>query len=340
MLKETDSIDELVCPKCRSGIAIRRLTDGSVSSLREIRCPGCRVVYPIIEGVPHFAKQLGEQAANANSFGFAWKGFWRGLFGKDSVFGLKIADTTEYFLKSLGIEAQDLKGATILDAGTGSGRVPMGLRAHDCLVYAVDIHNGLGLVNKAIATSSVRVYQADLMNLPFRDNFFDYVWSSGVIHITPDTEKAFNALTRKVKPGGRLFVSVYGTTLHHYRLFRRLLPFSRHLPPVLNYLLSSVIAVPLYVIFNVGLFCVRLMRGKQSPPYAVLGFSIENIEYKSYPSIVLNLFDQLHPRYQREHSVGEIQRLFESSGFTRIEATNVVGMVEMRGVKERTATPA
>src|SRR5437762_13452880 len=82
------------------------------------------------------------------------------------------------------------------------------------------------------------------------------------------------------------------------------------------------------------------MRSKQSTPFAVLGFSIENIEYKSYPSIVLNLFDQLHPRYQREHSVGEIQRLFESSGFTRIEATNVVGMVEMRGVKERTATPA
>ena len=328
--------EELMCLKCREDIVVSRAENGSLGSRSELRCPACEHVYPIVDGVLHFSRNLNEQDASASSFGFAWTAFWRGRFGKDSVFGLKIAGTTAYFLNSLGIEEQHLKGSKILDAGTGSGRVPMSLRDHDCLVCAVDTHDGLGVVNKAIGTASIHVYQADLMELPFKNNLFDYVWSSGVIHHTPDSREAFKALASKVRPGGRLFISVYGKMLHPYRVFRRLLPFSSRLPLMLNYVLASVISVPLYAAFNGVLFCVRLTARRQRPPYTVLGFSIENIDRKSYRAIVLNVFDQLHPVYQREHSAEEVEGWFQSNGFKDIVATNVVGMVEMRGVKAGT----
>jgi hypothetical protein len=151
---------------------------------------------------------------------------------------------------------------------------------------------------------------------------------------TPDAEGAFRSLAAKVKPGGRLFVSVYSNDLHHYRLIRRLLPFARYLPPTANYILSALLAIPLFVVFNTVLFLVRLLRGNQQPPYAILGFKIENTDPKSYSSIVLNIYDQLHPRFQTEHSIDEVEGWFVSNGFEEVVATEAGGgMSAARGVR-------
>ncbi|MBY0421693.1 MAG: methyltransferase domain-containing protein [Parvularculaceae bacterium] len=53
------------------------------------------------------------------------------------------------------------------------------------------------------------VVQADLMLAPFADNIFDFVIADGVLHHTPDTRAAVEALFRKVKPGGQFFFYVY-----------------------------------------------------------------------------------------------------------------------------------
>jgi SAM-dependent methyltransferase len=181
--------------------------------------------------------------------------------------------------------------------------------------------------------SSAYFFQADLMNLPFEDGFFDIAWSSGVIHHTPDAPQAFGAIARKVKPGGRFFVSVYGKDRHHYRLFRRLFPFARHLPVSLIYLMSVVLALPLFFAFNGALFMVRTLHRNENPPYRFLGFMIENLNYKSYGSIALNLFDQLHPPYQSTHTVDEVQQWFKSNGFCETVVTESIGMVGIRGIK-------
>lgn len=50
---------------------------------------------------------------------------------------------------------------------------------------------------------------ADSENLPFDDNSFDLVWSWGVIHHTPNTEKAMREIVRILKPGGRAKIMIY-----------------------------------------------------------------------------------------------------------------------------------
>jgi len=323
-------VDELSCPDCGGG-----LTATGAEEVRDpaITCQRCHKRFPVIRGIPHFATYLQDQAETASSFGFAWKAFWTGSFDKKSIFGLKTAETKRHVLSCFGIDERQLSGAKMLDAGTGSGRIPMALRDARCVIYGVDIHKSLDLVKDAIASESVRICQADLMKLPFEDGSFDFVWSSGVIHHTPNTASAFAALARKVKPGGRMFISVYSIARHHYRVFRHLLPFAPKLPTWATYALASFIAVPLFVGFNGILLLVRTTRGNQPPPYSVMGFSIEDIEHKSYRSILLNLFDQLHPKYQHEHSVEEVAQWFARNGFVDVVPTNVVGMVEMRGVK-------
>ena len=50
---------------------------------------------------------------------------------------------------------------------------------------------------------------ADAENLPFEDNSFDAVYSWGVLHHSPDTQKAVHEVYRVLKPGGTAKIMVY-----------------------------------------------------------------------------------------------------------------------------------
>jgi len=330
-------LKELECPACRGAIEWRekRSPSSPAPADRHLACRACDHSYPIIHGLPYFAPQLGEQKRTAVSFGFEWKGFWDGLFDRGDVFGLDFRETANYFLNSLGIRPSDLAGAKVLDAGTGSGRIPISIHSMGCCVYAIDIHESLPVVAERLRDlDAVTFFQADLMRLPFKDANFDFVWSSGVIMATPDAQKAFRSIASKVRPGGKLFVSVYGKDRHHYRLFRHLLPFAHRFPPTVNYLVSAILAVPLYLAFNGILAWVRAWKHRKQPPYRILGFSIENTRPKSFRSILLNLFDQLHPMFQTEHSVREVRAWFEENGFEDLVVTESTGgMTAVRGTR-------
>ncbi len=50
---------------------------------------------------------------------------------------------------------------------------------------------------------------ADGEDLPFEDANFDVVYSFGVIHHTPDTQKTVDEMYRVLRPGGRAIIGVY-----------------------------------------------------------------------------------------------------------------------------------
>lgn len=68
---------------------------------------------------------------------------------------------------------------------------------------------------------SPTVVQGDAENLPFDDATFDVVFSNGVLHHTPDMDKAFMEALRVLKPGGEFWVTVYhrGSVFYLGRLF-------------------------------------------------------------------------------------------------------------------------
>ena len=118
--------------------------------------------------------------------------------------------------KKWGIDLDWFAGKTCLDAGCGGGRFVVALAR----LGAKEVQ-GIDITNAAVAVAEERirerklgdraqVRQGSVLELPFPDKYFDYVVSSGVIHHTPDPKKAFGELTRVLKPGGKLFLSVYG----------------------------------------------------------------------------------------------------------------------------------
>jgi len=100
----------------------------------------------------------------------------------------------------------------ILDAGTGLGREAIQFgevcRAGD--VFAIDLSEA---VDAAYANTrvhpNIHIIQADIMNLPFRRRVFDFIFSEGVLHHTPNTQSAFHALAIHLAPKGEIALYVY-----------------------------------------------------------------------------------------------------------------------------------
>lgn len=118
--------------------------------------------------------------------------------------------------KSWGIDLEWFKGKTCLDAGCGGGRYLVALsRLGAAKVAGIDIsEDAVKAANQRLETRGLspvaHAQRASVLEIPFPDASFDYVVSSGVIHHTPDPKRGFRELVRVLKPGGKLFLSVYG----------------------------------------------------------------------------------------------------------------------------------
>jgi SAM-dependent methyltransferase len=107
----------------------------------------------------------------------------------------------------------EVRSRDVLEVGVGFGAdhvelarsQPASLRGIDLTQRAIDsTKERLGCYGLD-STLSV----ADAEHLPFDDNSFDFVWSWGVIHHTPNTERAAAEIVRVLRPGGIARVMIY-----------------------------------------------------------------------------------------------------------------------------------
>jgi SAM-dependent methyltransferase len=77
-------------------------------------------------------------------------------------------------------------------------------------VFALDVSDAAFTVHENVEDlANCHAIQADLMEVPFEDESFDFIMADGVLHHTPDTRAAVEALYRKLRSGGRMFFYVY-----------------------------------------------------------------------------------------------------------------------------------
>ena len=96
----------------------------------------------------------------------------------------------------------------VLDVGCGTGFATEGLLERTDNVHGLDqsSHQLERAWEKFGKTDQVRFYRGDAERLPFADDAFDAVWSSGSIEYWPDPVAALAEFRRVVKPGGRVLV--------------------------------------------------------------------------------------------------------------------------------------
>jgi len=99
-------------------------------------------------------------------------------------------------------------GDRVLDVGSGTGFATEGLLDYTDNVYCLDqsIHQMEKAFAKFGKQGDVRFHRGDAERLPFADNTFDHLWSSGSIEYWPNPVDALVEFRRVTKPGGRVLV--------------------------------------------------------------------------------------------------------------------------------------
>ena len=110
----------------------------------------------------------------------------------------------------------------VLDVGCGTGFATEGLLEHVDTVHGLDqsVHQLGRAEAKFGRTGPVRFYRGDAERLPFPDDTFDVVWSSGSIEYWPNPVATLAEFRRVARPGGQ--VLVVGPDAPKRSVFRRL----------------------------------------------------------------------------------------------------------------------
>lgn len=94
----------------------------------------------------------------------------------------------------------------ILDVGCGTGFGTEGLLEHAEDVHGLDQSaHQLGRADRKVGDAAT-LYRGDAERLPFADDSFDAVWSSGSIEYWPDPVGVLAEFARVTKPGGPVLV--------------------------------------------------------------------------------------------------------------------------------------
>jgi SAM-dependent methyltransferase len=259
-------LDFLACLRCGAALTCEpRQVDGAEVLEGILRCAACQAEFPIRGGVPRMLPSALSAPERATSRAFGTQ--WHILSGLDPVL------RTEFESYLHPLPASALAGLTVLDAGCGSGKFAVaateaGARA----VVAVDLSDAVDVAWRNLSgRPGAHVVQASIDRLPLRPAAFDFAYSIGVIHHTPDPEKAFHQIVPLVRPGGRLFVWVYA--LEGNEAFLRWLDpwrvrvFSR-LPSWANRIAATLLAAPLWAVLR-AVYVPLARRGRAGGlPYA------------------------------------------------------------------------
>jgi SAM-dependent methyltransferase len=285
--------------------------------------------YPIVDGVPDFTDVSDSgQAQTSESFGFKWNkqpdwGFkpghtevvwsiWKDFFGWDSPEQLE----------------RLMRGKTVLDAGCGSGAALQQFADYPDAVAAVDISEAIHACHARFgARPNIRFARADLTQLPFRERSFDVIWSSGVLHHTPDTFQSLTALRRHLKPHGRVIFYVYvkKAPLREFAddYVREQIA---HLPPdeawrhmeALTRLARRLSAIEGELVIDDDVPALGFRKGT----YHVQRFIYYNL-FKCFWNDALSFddnvhvnFDWYHPRYSHRHTPDEVRGWLQTLDLT------------------------
>jgi len=281
----------LRCLHCQSGLNSE--ADGLV-------CTGCGRQYPLRDGVVRF---VGAQEY-AGTFGFQWK-----LYARTQLDDATSQKSERAFRRRTGFRPEDLAGKLVLDVGCGMGRFAEVATRWGANVVGIDLSLASEVAAKNLAERDATIFQADVFKLPFAAESFDYIYSIGVLHHTPDCERAFKSLPGLLKPGGRIAIWLYSAYNPWYRmsdLYRKVT--RRMSPQTLHTLCRGV--VPLYGIHQV-LKKIPLLGPAAS---RVLAWMIPMSFNKDSTRRVLDTFDWYSPWYQSKHTYEEVFRWFEACG--------------------------
>jgi SAM-dependent methyltransferase len=223
----------------------------------------------------------------------------------------------------------------VLDVGCGMGRFAEVATRWGARVVGVDLSAAAEVAARNLGGREFVALQADVFVLPFAPECFDYIYSMGVLHHTPDCEKAFKTLPQYLRPGGGIAIWLYSGYNKWYRfsdIYRRFT--HRMSAPVLHGILR--VAVPFFYWLDRGLRAIPLVG---RPVAGLIHHVFPVNRHPNAEMRVLDTFDWYSPKYQSKHTYEQVFRWFEDCGLKDLRWANYPSEFEAGSRRAWTAVP-
>ena len=206
---------------------------------------------------------------------------------------------------------EEWRGKAVLDAGCGEGRFTELLANYGAHIVGFDMDSiGLARIStKLVDRETVNFAQGDLFSLPFRNGAFDFIYTLGVLHHTPNPRSAFINLTRLLKPGGQIAIWVY-PKCERTPVSDLLRPVTTRMPARLLYWIACTVTASYGVLLTNSLLRPRIQ--------AVL-YQIRLPWHRNWRWRIHSFLDWYGPRYQFKFSPDEVEQWFIDAGLVEVE---------------------
>jgi ubiquinone/menaquinone biosynthesis C-methylase UbiE/uncharacterized protein YbaR (Trm112 family) len=218
----------LVCHNCNGG----SLVLSGDESQQILLCGDCKATYPVLDDIPLMLHTLKDSKQDIKH---DIQSFWRDLYHNaysdhnnlnnsnlpDLLDELKDMFFARNHLAVCEMPITELKDKKVLEVGCGAGAHSSLFCKEGAKITSLDL-----TLDRVVATKkkldiidqnkSSFVLQGDAENLPFEDNHFDIVYSNGVLHHTPNTQKSIDEVWRVLKPGGVAVIMLYAKHSYLY----------------------------------------------------------------------------------------------------------------------------
>lgn len=237
-----ETIEIIVCPICKNSLILKRAFCSDKNNIIEglLYCEDCGHLYPVINGIPRMLQnsvynnvnffmkyerdiadiipikrneinscRLNQLQKNTiNIFSFEWQMY--SSFGwNDPIYNLEY-EKRVFYEKTL-LSSKEFEDKIVLDAGCGNGRYLYWASQYGArLAIGVDLGFSVDIVQENLKNNNrVQLIQGDIFNLPFKDDYFEIIFSIGVLMHTGNAKKATECLVKCLRSDGKISIHLY-----------------------------------------------------------------------------------------------------------------------------------
>lgn len=217
------------------------------------------------------------------------------------------------------LSMDDLKGQRVADLGCGMGRWSYFLAQHCREVVLVDYSESIFVARRNLRHADNAIFvMADVLDLPFRDDAFDFVLCVGVLHHLPTDARAAVRDLRRLAP--RHLVYLYYALDNRPAYFRWLLAVVTAVRMLLSRLKSPRARVAVSWLLAVVIYAPIAQLGRVLLPLGVDRFvpMVDSYAGKSVSRLRQEAYDRFFTRIEQRFTRQQIEALADSSGLLRV----------------------
>ncbi|MFA5339160.1 MAG: class I SAM-dependent methyltransferase [Candidatus Omnitrophota bacterium] len=225
------------------------------------------------------------------------------------------------------IDEPIVRGEIGIDVGSGCGFDSF-IMARDnpsVRIVSMDISDGVFTEKKITAgLNNIEIVKGSALEIPLNGGIFDFAYSFGVLHHTPEPRKGLAEIARILKKGAPIFLYLYEDHSENFfkymaiKLIDLLRMLTTRVPKRVLYLLCYAFSPVIYLFFTVPSKILGMFKATEK--------IAENVPFnfgKGPFSLRGDLYDRFGAPIEHRFGRSELTGLLEEAGFTRTKISRM-----------------